>query len=130
MLIIFAVGGTGGHLFPAQALADELIEKNDHVEILFAGAHLDTNRFLDKNRFRHREVLSATPFGKNPFRAIYILLKGIVKSLQLLKQEKPSLIVGFGSYHSFPLLCAAKLFNIPFVLFEADTIPGKVNRLF
>jgi len=44
--------------------------------------------------------------------------------------KKPDLIVGFGSYHSFPLLFAAKLKKIPFILFEADTIPGKVNRLF
>ncbi len=130
MLIVLAVGGTGGHLFPAQALADELLKKDPDLEILFAGAHLNTNRFLDKSRFRFKEVISATPFRRNPFRACLLLFKGIKQSVKLFKMERPNLVVGFGSYHSFPLLLAAKLLKIPFVLFEADTIPGKVNRLF
>jgi UDP-N-acetylglucosamine--N-acetylmuramyl-(pentapeptide) pyrophosphoryl-undecaprenol N-acetylglucosamine transferase len=129
MMILLAVGGTGGHLFPAQALAEELLERDARCEVLFAGAHLSSNRFLDKDRFRFKEVASATPFRRNPLRACLLLWKGIWQSLKLLKTEKPALIVGFGSYHSFPVLCAAKLLGIPFVLFEADTIPGKVNRV-
>jgi UDP-N-acetylglucosamine--N-acetylmuramyl-(pentapeptide) pyrophosphoryl-undecaprenol N-acetylglucosamine transferase len=128
--IIFAVGGTGGHLFPAQALAEELLEKNPQLDILFAGAGLNANRFLDKSRFRFKEVASATPFRRNPLRALFLLLKGIKESFSLFTVEKPDLIIGFGSYHSFPILFSAKWRNIPFVLFEADTIPGKVNRLF
>lgn len=127
--VLFAVGGTGGHLFPAQALAEELLEKGS-IEVIFAGADLRTNRFLDRARFRFKDVKSATPFRRNPVRACLLLLKGIRESLRLLKEEKPDLIIGFGSYHSFPLLAAAKWMRIPFVLFEADTIPGKVNRLF
>lgn len=128
--IVFAVGGTGGHLFPAQALAEELLERAPDLDILFAGASLNANRFLDKTRFRFKEVVSATPFRKNPIRALQLLLKGIKESLALFQLEKPDLVIGFGSYHSFPLLFAAKWKKIPFVLFEADIHPGKVNRLF
>lgn len=129
MLILLAVGGTGGHLFPAQALADELLEQDARCEVVFAGAQLNTNRFLDKSRYRHIEVVSATPFRRNPLRAALLLTQGVLQSVKVLKKEKPALVVGFGSYHSFPLLCAAKLLGIPFILFEADTLPGKVNRL-
>jgi len=128
--IIFAVGGTGGHLFPAQALADEFLEKDPQLNILFAGASLNANRFLDKTRFRFKEVVSATPFRRHPLRAVFLLLKGIKESFSLFEKEQPDLVIGFGSYHSFPILFAAKWRKIPFVLFEADTIPGKVNRLF
>lgn len=127
--ILLAVGGTGGHLFPAQALAEEILEQGS-IDILFAGANLNTNPFLDKERFRFKEIKSATPFRRNPLRSCFTLLKGVKESWRLLKEEKPDLIIGFGSYHSFPLLFSAKWKNIPFVLFEADTIPGKVNRLF
>lgn len=130
MLILFAVGGTGGHIFPAQALADELLEHNPRCRLLFAGAGLKLNRFLDKSRFQFEEVMSATPFRRNIVRAFFLLLKGVYQSLKLLRREKPDLVIGFGSYHSFPLLLAAKLCRIPIVLFEADSIPGKVNRLF
>lgn len=128
--VVFAVGGTGGHLFPAQALADELWKKDPTADILFAGAHLNTNRFFDHKRFCSEEVMSATPFGRNPLRACFLLLKGIKEGLDLLKRKKPDLVIGFGSYHGFPLLLAALFRRIPYVLFEADAIPGKVNRLF
>lgn len=128
MKVLLAVGGTGGHLFPAQAVAKELEKKG--VETLFAGALLDENRFLDKQAFRYCSVASATPFCSNPFKAAALLLKGIRESLALLRREKPDLVIGFGSYHSFPLLCAARLKKTQLILFEADTFPGKVNRLF
>ena len=128
--MLFAVGGTGGHLFPAQALATELLDIDPAFEIQFVGAHLDTNRFLDKERFGFAQVASATPFVGNPLRATWTILRGIGESICLLWKQKPALVVGFGSYHCFTLIAAAKLLGIPYVLFEADAIAGKVNRLF
>lgn len=126
--VVLAVGGTGGHLFPAQTVAKELMERG--IDVFFAGALLDENRFFDKTTFRYAQVASATPFRSNPCLATIRLLKGLKESLVLLGREKPDLVIGFGSYHAFPLLCAAKLKKIPLILFEADTFPGKVNRLF
>ncbi len=131
--ILIAAGGTGGHLFPAQALAEQLLEKNADIELFFAGAKLSTNAYLDKERFRFVEIASMTPFRGNLIKAFVsmgILLKGIKQSCQLLSKEKPHLVVGFGSFHVFPLLCAARLLKIPYFLFESNAIPGKVVRLF
>jgi UDP-N-acetylglucosamine--N-acetylmuramyl-(pentapeptide) pyrophosphoryl-undecaprenol N-acetylglucosamine transferase len=129
--VIIAAGGTGGHLFPAQALAEDL--KQSSCEILFAGAHLSTNRYFSKDKYRFCDVQSATVFRRNfkaVFQALISLIKGVRQGWILLTQESPDLVVGFGSFHSFSVLCAAYLKKVPYVLFESNAFPGKVNRLF
>lgn len=128
--ILIAAGGTGGHLFPAQSMAKDLLKNQKGIELLFAGAGLSTNRYFQKEFFNYEEVSSASPFRGNPFKTVIQLLSGINKSLRLLKKFKPNIVVGFGSYHSFPLLVAARMKGIPIILFEANAAPGKVNRLF
>jgi UDP-N-acetylglucosamine--N-acetylmuramyl-(pentapeptide) pyrophosphoryl-undecaprenol N-acetylglucosamine transferase len=129
--IIIAAGGTGGHLFPAQAFASEA--KAEGAEILFVAAGLSSNPYFHKELYNFRDVASSTPFGKKISRLIhscYSLIKGSSQSLKIVKEFKPDLIVGFGSFHSFPPLLAALLRGVPFVLFESNAKPGKVNRLF
>lgn len=125
--ILIATGGTGGHIFPAQALAIELLEKN--YELLFAGGGLGSNRYFNRGRFPFRQVASATPLKGNPFKSLFRIGKGILQSLKLMDEFKPDMVVGFGSFYSFPVLAAARLRKIPIVLFEPNAIPGKVNRL-
>lgn len=126
--VLIAAGGTGGHLFPAQALAQEL--SLQEIEVLFAGHGLSQNRYFRKEEFSYQDVASATPYRKNFFKAVFEIVKGVKRSLEILKRFQPDLVVGFGSFHSFPLLVAALLLHVPFLLFEANSIPGKVNRLF
>lgn len=128
--IVFAAGGTGGHLFPAQALAEQILQKTSHFQIFFAGADLQANPYFDKEKFVGCNITSSTPFRGNPFKAIKILFAGVQESIRFLEEKKPSLVVGFGSFHSFPILCAAVLKKIPLVLFESNAIPGKVVRFF
>lgn len=127
--IVLAVGGTGGHIFPAQELARKL----GACDVLFAGAHLSSNRFFERAEFAYSDIASATPFRggwAGRLRAPYVALKGLAQSIALLRRVRPALVVGFGSYHSFPVLSAAALLRVPMVLVEADIFPGKVNRLF
>ena len=131
--LLLATGGTGGHLFPAQAIAVEVMSKLPHVEVLFAGAGLKNNRFFDKKQFSYCQIPSTTIFQRNIFNLIkapFKLLNGILKGLKLICSFKPDLVVGFGSFHSMPILAAAKFKNIPIVLFEANAYPGRVNRVF
>lgn len=125
--ILFAVGGTGGHLFPAQALARDL---KDSYEILFGGGRLSTNPFFEREIFSHREVRGSSPFRNNPLKAALELSKGVGQSLALLEEFNPHLLIGFGSFYSFPLLTAARIKKIPYLLVESNVLPGKVNRLF
>lgn len=131
--IIIAAGGTGGHLFPAMGLAEELLRHHPRLSLRFVGAGLSTNRYFDRTRFLYAEVKSATPASRGVLgimRALKAVFLGLITSFRLLAQEKPHLVVGFGSFHSFPLLCAATLRRIPLVLFESNALPGKVIRLF
>lgn len=128
--ILFAVGGTGGHLFPAQALARELKQQSGEVEILFAGGGLGSNPFFHKLQFPFREIASSSPFRYGLFRSIFRIAKGMVQSLSLVREFQPDYILGFGSFYSFPLLAIARVRKIPYILVEANAHPGKVNRLF
>lgn len=131
--ILIASGGTGGHLFPAQALACDLLEKEEDVDILFVGGGLSTNRCFQKDRFPYQEIFSATPYLtklQTFLPALWTIFKGVRQSFKIIKSYRPTLVVGFGSYHAFPILVAAVLKKVPIVLFEPNSSPGKVNRLF
>lgn len=131
--IVVAAGGTGGHLFPAQAFAEELLNNQKGTDLLFAGSGLGNNRCFQKDKFPFKDICSETPYRSKisqRMRSFWYLSKGIVQSLKLLGQFKPDIVVGFGSFHAFPILFAAKLKKIPYVLFESNEEPGKVTRFF
>jgi UDP-N-acetylglucosamine--N-acetylmuramyl-(pentapeptide) pyrophosphoryl-undecaprenol N-acetylglucosamine transferase len=127
---MIAAGGTGGHLFPAQALAHELIEEG--FEVSFAGKGLASNSYLDRTLFSFYEIESITPFGgkKSLAKAPWHIGKGVIQALSLLSSKQIDLVVGFGSFHAFPVMLAAVLKRIPLVLFESNAVMGRVNRFF
>lgn len=130
--VVIAVGGTGGHMFPAQGLAYALKENNLAVKILFVGGALETNRYFDKAAFGYKSVACGSITHKNPFKLAASgldICRGIMQSRSILRNFKPHLVVGFGSYHTFPVLLAAKSLRTPIILHEANSIPGRVNRL-
>ncbi len=130
--IVIAVGGTGGHIFPAHALAEDFLQSNERVKVRFIGAKLSSNTYFSQERFDFREIKSGTPFSKHPWKVIKAfasLFTGIYQSFKHLKAYRPNLVVGFGSFHSFPVLFAARIRKTPIVLFESNVLPGKVNRL-
>lgn len=132
-LIVIAVGGTGGHLYPALALAQDLLKKNPTLSITFLGYGLDKNYYFDKEAFSYLDITSATLSLKEIFKtpvACLRLVQGIIQSFSFFKKARPTLVVGFGSFHSFPVLAAAYFKKVPYILFESNAILGKVNRFF
>ncbi len=128
--IVIAAGGTGGHLFPAQALARDLQSQDPACSLVFMGKGLITNPFFHRELFAYKEVSSASLSMKKMLKSCFSLIKGIWQAYFLLKELRPSLVVGFGSFHAFPVLVAAFLRRVPLILFESNSVPGKVNRLF
>ncbi len=118
--IVIAAGGSGGHLGPAQMLASLL---GAH-EIIFAGKGLQGSRFFDRQRFVFQEIASG------PVKKPWLLVWGFFQALIFLRKFKPHMIAGFGSYHAFPVMLAAKVMRVPIILFEPNCILGKVNRFF
>ncbi len=128
--VVIAAGGTGGHLFPAQAVGSHLQQQKGKDSVIFIGKGLSANSCFYKENFHHKEVEASSFSVKKILKTLFLLGKGTWQSFILLGKLRPRVVIGFGSYHTFPVLMAAVLRRIPFVLFESNTVPGKVNRLF
>lgn len=128
--IVLAAGGTGGHLFPAQALAGELARRGRHVVVMTDGrGHHYSSAFPGAEI---ATVPAATIAGRSPLRWIASLAKifaGIVSAFSKLRELKPQAVVGFGGYPSLPVMVAAWLARIPSALHEQNAVLGRVNRL-
>lgn len=129
--LVILAGGTGGHLYPAQALAEQMQEDHPLLEILFLGGSLSKNRCFDAKKFPFKDLSVSPLLSKN----VGKLLKGGINFAKSLKQSfcafkefRPDLIVGFGSYHTVAPLLVGKWMKIPLVLHEANSVPGKANR--
>lgn len=129
-VIMIAAGGTGGHLFPAFALTQELKRRGFKVDLV-TDVRADQYGIDFPGRDVH-QVPSATLRGRTPqavIKLVLTLLKGIWRARALLKKTNPAVIAGFGGYPTVPPLLAAKLTGIPVVIHEANAVMGRANRL-
>lgn len=128
--ILLTAGGTGGHLFPAQALAGEMLSRGWTVE-LATDARADRYGSDFPARKTHI-VSSATVRGKNPValaKTAFSLIRGYLQARGILTRLRPDVVVGFGGYPTFPPMYAAKAARIPTVLHEANGVMGRANKL-
>lgn len=128
--VLLTAGGTGGHLFPAQALASELERRGWAVE-------LATDERADKygTAFPAREVhiiASETIRGRNPIslaKTAVSLLRGTFQARAVIKSLKPDVVAGFGGYPTFPPMFAARMTGTPSILHEANGVMGRANKM-
>ena len=134
MNYLFACGGSGGHIFPALAVAEEIRRRSPDARVFYVCGGKD----LESEIFRvvpHEAVFTVdcAPFrGAASFadpRFLLKLSKGFFQSRTLLKKLDPALVVGFGGYVSFPVLLAAKQMGLKTALHEQNVLPGRANRL-
>jgi UDP-N-acetylglucosamine--N-acetylmuramyl-(pentapeptide) pyrophosphoryl-undecaprenol N-acetylglucosamine transferase len=129
-VILLAAGGTGGHLFPAEALAAALARRGIAVEL---ATDERGGRYGKKFPARAAHaVASETVRARNPLalaRTLAMLGIGMMQSLRLIGQIKPAAVVGFGGYPTLPPLIAARLQKIPTVIHEQNAVMGRANRL-
>ncbi len=127
---MLAAGGTGGHLFPAQALAEELARRGITVDLA-----TDTRGDRYGGGFparRVHQIASATLSGRSPVAVAktgVTLTRGVAAAFQLLGKERPDVVVGFGGYPSFPPVLAARMRGIPTILHEQNAILGRANKM-
>lgn len=128
--VMLAAGGTGGHLFPAYALAEELQRRGVTVDLV---TDLRGDRY--GSDFPAREVHrvpSATLTAKTPLAAAkttWTLSRGLAHAVAVMRRVRPAAVVGFGGYPTFPPLLAAKLCKIPTALHEQNAVLGRANRM-
>ncbi len=130
--LIIAAGGTGGHMFPAQALAEEMLKAGWRVVL-----STDERGARFTGGFPHSvevEVVDSASFGRGgliaKLMAPFHLLKGVVHATFKMLRDKPDVVAGFGGYPAFPAMAAAWITRKPRMLHEANGVLGRVNRLF
>jgi UDP-N-acetylglucosamine--N-acetylmuramyl-(pentapeptide) pyrophosphoryl-undecaprenol N-acetylglucosamine transferase len=129
-LILLAAGGTGGHLFPAEALGVELIRRGLRVRLATDARALRYSGLFSRETID--VVPSATLRGRTPWSLAHtgaMLTAGTAVSLNLMRRLKPAVVVGFGGYPTVPPLLAARLFGVPGIIHEANAVLGRANRL-
>ena len=133
MRIVFAGGGTGGHLFPGLAVAQEFQRRDGKTEILFIGTEQGIEyRVLPKEGFK-LETLTVKGLKGRGVRglidALYGVPAGLMRSLAILRGFRPDCVIGLGGYASGPVLLAAKLKRIRCAIMEQNLRPGFTNKL-
>lgn len=130
--VLLTTGGTGGHVFPALAVAEELQSRNPQVELLFVGsqygpeARMVTNAGLD---FRGLPVRGFLGRGLKGVGAALLMGQAVLRALWIVCGFKPQVSVGFGGYAAFAPLLASRLWGVPTVLHEQNAVAGVSNKL-
>lgn len=133
MKVIISGGGTGGHIFPAITIAQELKRRDISSDILFIGAKGKME--MDKVPQAGFEIIGLDVIGFNRtsiWKNINLpvkLFRGIYQAYSILKKYKPSVVVGVGGYASGPTLYMAQRLNIPTLIQEQNSFAGKTNKL-
>jgi len=128
-VILLAAGGTGGHLFPAEALAHELIGRGWAV-------HLATDDRASRFAAHFpatavHTIRAATMGSKNPFAlagAMWRIWQGVRQASSVIGRIKPEVVVGFGGYPTLPPVFAATRRKVPTVIHEQNAVMGRANR--
>ncbi len=128
--VVLAAGGTGGHMFPAEALAGELTKRGWGVGLLTdeRGASL-----ANASAYEGMEIIDAASLNpSNPIASLMAMPKiarGMSTARRFLREGQPEVVVGFGGYPAFPALAAAKS-QTPIIVHEQNAVLGRVNRQF
>jgi len=130
--LIIAAGGTGGHMFPAQALAEEMLKAGWQVKL---STDARGARFVgDFPPEVKVQIVDSASFGRGGVLAKLLtplhLIKGVLSATFRMLIERPSAVAGFGGYPAFPAMAAAWITRRPRMIHEQNGVLGRVNRLF
>jgi UDP-N-acetylglucosamine--N-acetylmuramyl-(pentapeptide) pyrophosphoryl-undecaprenol N-acetylglucosamine transferase len=132
LVVVLAGGGTGGHIFPALAIAEAIRKHETQASVRFVGtpAGLET-RLVRQAGYELDLVPSRPVLGRGPLGALRGLLaiaRGTFAARRILRDAQASLVIGVGGYASVPTVVAARTLGIPIGLLEPNARPGRANR--
>ncbi len=131
-LLVIAAGGTGGHMFPAQALAEEMLARGWRVKLVTddRGARY-AGGFPDEVEVG---VVPSATFARGGIvakaRVPVTLTGGTLRALAAFRRDRPALVAGFGGYPAIPAMAAAVMLKLPRILHEQNGVLGRVNQIF
>ena len=132
MKVLFAAGGTGGHIFPAIAVAKEIMKRHENAEVLFVGTSkgLET-RIVPENGFQLSLIHSAGLKNvglMGQIKGLAVLPKSFLEARQIMRQFRPHVVIGAGGYVSGPVVAMAAIMGIPTLVMDSNALPGFTNR--
>jgi len=132
--IVLTGGGTGGHIYPALSVHDELLRQNPDVDMLYIGAkdHMEEKLCTARGIKFYGLDVSGLPRKASLSLIVWVaqMSRSMYECRKIFKDFAPTAVLGTGGYASAPALFAAKQLNIPFAVHEPDAYPGLVNKLF
>ncbi len=130
MRVIVTAGGTGGHIYPALALIDKIKQMEPDSEFLYIGTHNRMEKDIVPKRGIPYAMIEIYGFNKKKlFKTAFYLMKSFGRCRKIIKNFKPDVVVGFGGYVTFPVVCSASTLGIKTFIHEQNSIPGKSNRV-
>ena len=133
MRVIMTGGGTGGHIYPAIAIADEIKRRYPDAKVLFVGAERGLEKTLVPKRGYDIRLITVEGFDrKNLVKNVSVvrkLMKGNKEATQIIRDFRPDFVIGTGGYASAPTVKAAQKTKIPTFVHEQNAYPGVTNKL-
>lgn len=132
MKVLIAAGGTGGHIFPGIAVANEIMKRDPESEVLFVGTAKGLEkRIVPESGYQlsliHSAGLKNVGFvGK--LKGMTLLPKSFLEARQIIRQFRPHVVVGAGGYVSGPVLLMAAIMGVPTLVMDSNALPGFTNR--
>ncbi|MFH1760458.1 MAG: undecaprenyldiphospho-muramoylpentapeptide beta-N-acetylglucosaminyltransferase [bacterium] len=130
--IIIACGGTGGHIYPALAVADMIKEQRPDMEIKFVGRTSGMERELVKENGYEMETINISGFKRGEWlsnlQLPFFLAGAIIKAGIIIRKYSPCVAIGTGGFVSCPVVLSASFMRIPTIILEQNTIPGLTTR--
>jgi len=130
--VLVAAGGTGGHLYPAVAVAREIKNRHPEAEVIFVGTRRGLEKRLVPDAGFPLELVRVEPLRGGSFlrkvKGVLQLFPAMIESSRLLKRTRPHVVMGVGGYVAGPLLAVAALSRIPTLILEPNAVPGLTNR--
>ena len=127
--IAIVAGGTGGHIFPAISLLEQLISEKKEI-IFFSDKRVKNIVNENKNLFKNKKVILYTFEISRNFLNFFNFFGNLLKIFNILRKNNPKVVVGFGGYTSIPFLLISKILFKPIILHESNMIMGLANKLF
>ncbi len=133
MRIVIAGGGTGGHLFPGIAIAEEFLRRDDKAQIIFIGTKKGIEgKLLGQLGYELRTIEIEGVKGrglKAMVKSVYQVPQSMWQSRRILKQFNPHIVIGVGGYASGPAVLTAHFMGMPTAIAEQNALPGITNRI-
>jgi UDP-N-acetylglucosamine--N-acetylmuramyl-(pentapeptide) pyrophosphoryl-undecaprenol N-acetylglucosamine transferase len=132
MKVLIAAGGTGGHIYPGIAVANEIMRRDESSEVLFVGtARGLEKRIVPENGYQLSLINSAGlknvgVMGK--IKGLSVLPRSFVEARRIIRQFRPHVVVGAGGYVSGPVLMMAAIMGVPTLVMDSNALPGFTNR--